>query len=365
MSGDLHTAGDEIGGRYVIDGYIGQGGMQEVYEARDTLLDRTVALKSPKGPSAKKRFKRSAVVSARVNHANVAKTLDYLEDGDRPYLIEELVRGCNLAEFQRLYVRALDPYSVARVFHHLSKGLQASHHAHVIHRDLKPSNVMVLGGQTFSDVKITDFGIAKLAEDEIEQAVAGGGDALTASATALGALPYMSPEMIDDPKDVKKPADVWALGAMTYELLTGTKPFGDGYKAIKKIESDPVPPLAPSISASAQFGPLAIQIQTIVLRCMEKDPSQRLTVDELVEQCGTLCYTEKRRRFGSISSLSYGKHGFITPDDGSDSVFYHVNSGYNLGPIKIGTRVWFSDYDGHPRPRAFPLLKAIDTSPTS
>jgi serine/threonine protein kinase len=222
----IHDAGDLVGDRYEIGIFVGEGGMQEVYSAYDQLLFRNVALKTPKTSSATKRFKRSAETSAKINHHNVAKTLDYLEDDGRYYLIEELIDGCDLGVFLREYVPRLDPYACARVMHHLAKGLAASHHAGVIHRDLKPTNIMVVGGADFVELKITDFGIAKMAEAEMENAVAGGDEeALTQSATALGALPYMAPEFIESFKHAGKPADVWSLGALMFELLTGSKPF--------------------------------------------------------------------------------------------------------------------------------------------
>src|SRR5687767_68226 len=110
MSGILHDKGDVVGDRYEIIGYIGQGGMQEVYLAQDLILSRDVALKSPKSPSAKKRFKRSAVLSAKVNHNNVAKTLDYVEEDGRFYLIEEYIDGCDLGVFLRQHVTMFDPF---------------------------------------------------------------------------------------------------------------------------------------------------------------------------------------------------------------------------------------------------------------
>jgi serine/threonine protein kinase len=164
MSGP-HSSGDVIRDRYKIIDNIGEGGMQFVYAARDRILKRKVALKTPKNDSAKKRFKRSAIVSARVNHPNVAKTLDYLEDNNRQYLIEELINGEDLDKAFLKKMKCLDPYLAARVFHYLAKGLAASHHAGVIHRDLKPTNIMVTDRFELTSIKITDFGIAKMADE--------------------------------------------------------------------------------------------------------------------------------------------------------------------------------------------------------
>jgi serine/threonine protein kinase len=208
MSEHIHQKGDVIGGRYEIGSYVGAGGMQEVYRTFDKLLSREVALKVPKNKSAEKRFKRSAVVSARINHANVAKTLDYLEEGKRSYLIEEYIDGCDLGQILRDVIHVLDPLLVARLFHHLARGLAASHHAGVVHRDLKPSNIMVVGGNALTDVKITDFGIAKLAAEEIDEAVEGGDSSITASQTAIGALPYMAPEIIGSISSADTSADI-------------------------------------------------------------------------------------------------------------------------------------------------------------
>src|SRR5688572_11218649 len=111
--------------------------MQQAFRANDLALQREVALKAPKNTTAEKRFKRSAVLSARVNHPHVAKTLDYFEDNGRPFLIEELVEGKDLHEALIEKASVIDPFLAARIFHYLAKGIAASHHAGVIHRDLK------------------------------------------------------------------------------------------------------------------------------------------------------------------------------------------------------------------------------------
>src|SRR5215467_8183899 len=112
----IHDPGDVVGDRYEIEEFIGEGGMQEVYRAGDQLLGRSVALKAPKNASATKRFQRSAIVSARINHPNVAKTLDYIETSHRAYLIEELVVGKDLGRVLADFFTFVDPYLAAMVF---------------------------------------------------------------------------------------------------------------------------------------------------------------------------------------------------------------------------------------------------------
>ena len=230
-----HDSNDLVERRYKIKEFIGEGGMQFVYRATDLVLSRDVALKTPKDDSAEKRFHRSAIVSARVNHPNVAKTLDYFEiENGKPYLIEELILGSDLDKAILSKSVCLDPFLVSKIFHYLSKGISASHHVGVIHRDLKPTNIMVSGEFQLESIKITDFGIAKMAAEEINDAAEGGEDTITTSKTVVGALPYMAPENIKDPRNVTLKADIWSLGAMMYELLSGEKPFGSGLSAIRQ-----------------------------------------------------------------------------------------------------------------------------------
>ncbi|MBZ9673953.1 serine/threonine-protein kinase [Mesorhizobium sp. ES1-3] len=357
MSGMLHKPGDTIADRYLVSVYVGEGGMQEVYSAQDTLLGKYVALKGPKNASASKRFHRSAIVSARVNHANVAKTLDYIEENGRSYLIEELIDGCDLRVMLTKYVPKFDPYIVSRILHHLAKGIAASHHAGVIHRDLKPSNVMAVGGPALNGLKITDFGIAKMAEKELEEAVEGGEGSLTASATAIGALPYMAPEMIESMKAAGKPADIWSLSAMMFELLTGERPFGAGLKAIPKILACDIRAIPPQLTGHPQFKSAASELLTILNACLVLDPGKRLTADAVVTACEELCYSVGPREFGTVSYFDNGYWGFIQPPKG-DNVFFHRNSIYGGDKVKLGDRYWYAKHQGGQADRAFPLVKA-------
>ena len=353
MSGP-HNTGDVIQGRYKIIDYVGEGGMQIVYSSTDLILKRNVAIKTPKNDSAKKRFKRSAIVSARVNHPNVAKTLDYLEDNNRQYLVEELIEGSDLDKALLKITKCLDPYLAARVFHYLAKGLAASHHSGVIHRDLKPTNVMVTGGFELESIKITDFGIAKMADEEIAEAVEGGEESISASATVVGALPYMAPEAIDTPREVGKPADVWSIGAMMYEILAGSKPFGIGLRAVSKIQEAKPPAFPTFMTSNPQFSSLSNELIKIILQCLQKDPSVRPTADALVEQCGNLCYPVEFRYIGIVREIRHNAWGFITVD-GRD-VFFHMDSVYGDRP-KQGDSVMLSKFRGGGASRALPVVK--------
>lgn len=356
MSGPLNP-GDVIGGRYEILGFIGEGGMQFVYAATDRLTARRVALKTPKNKSATKRFRRSAVVAAKVNHPNVAKTLDYLKVGDDRYLVEELVEGQDLKAALLGDTPFLDPYLAAKVLHHLAKGVAAAHHAGVIHRDLKPTNVMVVGGYSLSELKVTDFGIAKMAEEELQEAIEGGDESMTTSQTAVGALPYMAPEAIENPRGVGQQADIWSIGAMMYHLLTGEFPFGQGLRAVPRIIAAAPPAMPPFLTANPQFSPLASELMEIALSCMVKDPTARPTADQLVTRCSSLCYSSSPRKRGRVESYKYDAYGFIASGEGS--VFFHKECVY--GPLPaVGDSVLFASYDGGGAPRALPVVRATN-----
>lgn len=349
-----YEAEDEVSGRYKISGFVGEGGMQYVYQATDIILGRDVALKTPKVVSAEKRFHRSAVVSARVNHPNVAKTLDYFEHEGRAYLIEELVDGLDLDKAILSRCKYLDPFLAARLFHHLAKGLAASHHANVIHRDLKPTNIMISGGFQLNSIKITDFGIAKMAHEEIAEAAEGGEETISTSQTVVGALPYMAPEAISSPRDVTLKVDVWSLGAMMYEILTGSKPFGTGLRAVAAILEAKQPIYPDFLVQNTQFSVHTRPLMDIISLCLSKSPDARPTADQLVSKCGELCYPVSERKIGYVRTYNNNYWGFIRGKDGTD-VFFHKQSVYGAIPLE-GQSVLFSEYSGGRANRAYPVI---------
>ncbi|RFC37182.1 MAG: serine/threonine protein kinase [Candidatus Nitrotoga sp. LAW] len=357
-----HVAGDLVDDRYEVIDYVNEGGMQFVYAAKDTILDRVVALKTPKNTSALKRFNRSAIVSAKVNHPNIAKTLDYFECDEKPYLIEEFIQGSDLQNSFLKKIKFLDPYLAARVFHHLAKGIAAAHHVKVIHRDLKPSNVMVSDDPQFSVIKITDFGIAKMAGEELTEVALGGVESITASQTAIGALPYMAPEAIETPKDVDLPADVWSVGAMMYEVITGEKPFGMGLIAVSKIMSANLNPFPSFLTSNPQFSPLSTKLIELIVLCLQKNPNKRPSADKLVELCSTLYYPVSERHEGVVANIKYNSWGFIKLN--SQNVFFNFDSVYGTLP-KVGDRVVFSMSPGSGANRAHPIIRLIPEASTA
>lgn len=354
MNGPLTKDMTPIGGRYEPKSWISAGGMQHVYFAVDRLFGRKVALKTPKDDAGAKRFKQSAVVSAKVNHVNVAKTLDYLEESDgRAFLVEELVEGPDLETLLGKHLPFLPPTTCARLMHQLAKGLAASHSARVVHRDLKPSNIMIVGGLAFAEAKITDFGIAKLAEEEIGAWAESQGT--TQSKTVLGAIPYMSPESINDFKVATMPSDVWSLAAIIFRLIAGVPPFGAGLKSVPKIVQAARPEM-PANLRPAQFKRLGGELYELIASCLDKDPLKRPTAAQLVVACESLCYSMDQYETGTVSTVKSPTIGFISADGGKKDLMYHRDCFYGGGTIAVGKRIWFARGEGFGNDRAFPIV---------
>ncbi|OJY22479.1 serine/threonine-protein kinase [Pandoraea sp. 64-18] len=351
------SPGDKIGGRYQVIQHVGRGGMQEVYKARDTLLEVDVALKTPQVGQQTRRFAQSAIIAARVNHHNVAKTLDYFVD-DVAYLVEEFVDGETL-EQKLARFGALDPHLGARVLHHLAKGVSASHRAGVVHRDLKPSNIMASAGPNLYDLKITDFGIATLTEEVFDDAAKSGDITRSTSGTVRGALPFMAPEMM-----FRKPGvalgphiDIWSVGAMMYKLLTGEYPFGVYLDAAVNVKNKDRKPWPQFMTSNAQFVPLARSLQEIVDQCLSYDPGERPSAEELVQSCQELCYLAVAREIGTVNKfIQNGYSGFIDGKNGQ--VFFSKDSVYGTAKpgIEDNQTVCYSSFPGHPHPRAHPVV---------
>lgn len=351
--------GDKISDRYEVVRHIGRGGMQDVFLAHDTLLDGYVALKTPQPGQPNKRFSQSAKISARVNHHNVAKTLDYLEFGGSLFLIEEYVQGEDLEKRLESF-GAIDPHLAARIFLHIAKGVAASHHAGVVHRDLKPSNIIVENGVNLHELKITDFGIATLTEEVFEEAAKNGDLTRSTSGTIRGALPYMAPEMMfrKAGEYPGKSVDIWSLGAMMFQVLTGKVPFGVYLQAAVNVQNRTREPWPPFMVAKAQYKNLSEQLQSLVEKCLQYEAHDRPTADELVEAISNLCFIGVDRKLGTVATLiQNGYSGFVDGDDGS-TTFFSMESVYGTRrpAVDQNSRVCFANFPGSPRDRGHPIV---------
>lgn len=346
-----------IGERYKIIKHIGRGGMQEVYRAQDLLLDLDVALKTPQTGQLAKRFKTSAHIAARVNHHNVAKTLDYFIENESEYLIEEFIDGETLDQKQNT-LGVFDPHLGAKVLHLLAKGVAASHRVNVIHRDLKPSNVMTEKGINVQTLKITDFGIATLTQEIFNEAANAGDITQSNSGTIRGALPFMAPEMM-----FRKPGeypgesvDIWSIGAMMFKLLTGEFPFGVYLDAAVNVKNKQRLQWPPFMTSNLQFSSLAKELQTIVDSCLEYNPAIRPSAQDIAKKCEDLCYLNVDRQEGIVQNFILNNYaGFIF---NAGSIFFYTDSVY--GPKKpdltTNRHVSFSCFPGSPKPRAHPVV---------
>lgn len=258
-------------GRFKVIRKIGQGGMGEIYECFDSKLNRVVALKKIRpdrlSPNLLSRLKKEATLQAGLNHSHIVQIYEVGMLGGTPYLAMEYVGGGTLRD--RLQERPLAPVEAARLVGKLAAAMHQAHEAGVLHRDLKPANILLtkpsgnskIGGEP--EPKIADFGLAKAMGETSD---------LSETSIVLGTPVYLSPEQAAGKADeVGPPSDIYSLGVILYESLTGHPPFNANssgllLEMIKALE--PVSPrkLAPGLSR---------YLETICLKCLAKEPGRR------------------------------------------------------------------------------------------
>jgi serine/threonine-protein kinase len=248
---------------YEVEAVLGRGGMGVVYRALHLRLNRTVALKmllagDRAGPSARARFQREAEAVANLRHANIVQVYDVGEQDGRPYFTMEIVQGGSLAE--KLAGVPRPAPEAATLVATLAEAVSAAHQGGIVHRDLKPANVLLTPDGT---PKISDFGLARRVE---------GGERLTQSGAILGTPSYMAPEQARGrTQALGPPVDIYALGAILYELLTGRPPIQGETAAetvLQVLSQEPVPP--------ARLNPrVPRDLETICLKCLHKEPQRR------------------------------------------------------------------------------------------
>ena len=230
--------------------FIGKGGMGAVYKARQPSLDRLVALKILPPAAASdagfaERFNREARALARLNHPNIVAVHDFGRAGTLHYLVMEYVDGGNLRQIE--CGGKLTPEQALVIVPQICEALQFAHNEGIVHRDIKPENILL---DKKGRVKITDFGIAKMLGLTTDEAP------LTGAGDVVGTPHYMAPEQIEKPRSVDHRADIYSLGVVFYEMLTGELPLGKFAPPSRKVQVD-------------------VRLDEVVLQALEKEPSMR------------------------------------------------------------------------------------------
>src|SRR5262252_2609614 len=260
-------------GPYEIVGPLGAGGMGEVYRARDTRLDRIVAIKIlpadiSADPVAKQRFEREAKAISGLNHPNICTLHDVGRQDGVDYLVMECVEGETLAK--RLEKGPLPLEHVLKYGAQIADALDKAHHAGIVHRDLKPANIML----TATGAKLLDFGLARPVAPAATLATltmaAPAQPPVTQEGTIVGTFHYMSPEQVEG-KEVDGRSDIFSLGAVLYEMLTGKRAFEGKSQlsvasAILEKEPEPISTVKPTLPTALDHA---------IRRCLAKDPDDR------------------------------------------------------------------------------------------
>ena len=252
------SSGLTFGGRYQLSSRVAIGGMGEVWQATDLVIGRTVAIKILKDeylgdPGFLERFRAEARHAALVNHEGIANVFDYGEEDGSAYLVMELVPGEALSAILERE-RVLPADRVLDIVAQTSMALQAAHAAGLVHRDIKPGNLLITPD---GRVKITDFGIARIA-DQVP---------LTATGQVMGTVQYLSPEQASG-HPASPTTDIYSLGIVAYEALAGRRPFtGESQVAIAMAQINETPPELPATVAEP--------VRNLVYACIAKNPADR------------------------------------------------------------------------------------------
>ncbi|MBV8800912.1 MAG: protein kinase [Alphaproteobacteria bacterium] len=285
----MESRGARIG-RYQIEAPIAEGATAIVYRAKDPAIGRTVAIKLLKvGPNVDEeflaRFQREAQAAGTISHPNIVTIYDVGRVNNRPYITMEYLPEKSLAELLSSHAR-LPPKRAIGIAIQLARALDHAHRHGIVHRDLKPENVLLVnGGET---IKLTDFGVARLdSKHNVER---------TQTGTILGTPRYMSPEQAMG-REVDGRSDLFSLGAILYQMLTGVQPFDSANLALlmlQIVQQDPAPisSLAPEVPEG---------LQRVVMKLLAKQPEQRFqtghkTVEALQRELAAIAAHERDRR---------------------------------------------------------------------
>ncbi len=295
---DDHFVGRVLGGLYQVERKLGEGGMGSVYLVRHVHLQKRFAVKvlAPQiaeNRRAVERLHQEAVAASSIDHDNIVDIVNFdVTERDEVFIVMELLDGPSLAQVLETQ-GALQPERALPIAMQIAAALQAAHERGIVHRDLKPENVMLVrkGGREL--VKVLDFGISKVRSAEAEQV------RVTRTGQLVGTPLYMSPEQARGEKDVDHRADIYALGVMLYEMLTGSPPFdGANYFQLlwKHGNEQPESPRARNPEAD-----ISEALEAVILRAMAKDPSERF--QSMADLQEALLHAEPQRALPATASL--------------------------------------------------------------
>jgi serine/threonine protein kinase len=248
-------------GTYKITGTIGSGGMGEVFVGEDLMLERQVAIKQLRPelasrPDVVQRFRSEAVILAKLHHTNIATVYAFLQEGANFFLVMEYVQGWTLQNIIEVH-GALAPAVAVGLCQQALDGISFAHQRHIIHRDLKPSNVMLTDSGV---IKVMDFGLARVL----------GSAHLTRTGRLMGTLEYISPEQIRG-EETDARSDIYALGIVLYELVTGRLPFeSDSEYTLVRAQVEALPPSPRHITPV-----VSPELEHVILRALAKAPTER------------------------------------------------------------------------------------------
>ncbi len=262
---------EQIIGNYKIEEKLGEGGMGAVYRGVDTMLDREVAIKALRPELASQtsvveRFRSEAVTLAKLNHPNIATLYSMFRQGDEIYMVLEFVRGETLDNILQRR-GALPAEEAVPVFCQVLDGINHAHESGIVHRDIKPANMMLTEKGT---LKVLDFGIARLL----------GSARMTRAGNIIGTLEYMAPEQVKG-QETDARSDIYALGMMLYEVLTGRLPFDtENEFELMKMQTEDMPPAPREINPA-----IPEAVEEAIMRAIQKNPDERFqTAGEMLEQ---------------------------------------------------------------------------------
>jgi serine/threonine protein kinase len=337
--------GTVLDGRYKVLRKLGVGGMGEVYLGEHLLLQRKEAIKVLKSrlagdASHLARFRREARATNRVQHANIVSFYDFgrLPDG-RLYLTMEFADGPNLEQVLKVEER-IPADRAARMLACMARAIGYAHSKGVIHRDLKPDNIIVISpGSPEETLKILDFGVAKITAPGYMESLA-----ISREGEVFGTPAYVSPEQIRGVRDDSR-IDIYAMGCIGYELVTGETPFVGRPMAVLEAHMDQIP-IPPSQRRSDVLIPG--ELDELIMRCLEKDPDKRPQTGEelatLLDQIAlpslpfiAVSPSARPGSFGGEDTVEGLPQGIISPDETTTGVYAkRAEQAYNEATLKIG-----------------------------